>query len=55
MTRDTSIEAAARIIDADVAAESADLVKTHVLQQVASSVLAQANQLPALALRLLQR
>lgn len=45
--------AASRITDADVASESANLTRTQILQQAASAVLAQANQQPALALRLL--
>lgn len=46
--------AAGRITDADIAGESADLARQSILQQAAVSVLAQANQQPALALRLLQ-
>jgi flagellin len=41
-------------MDADIASEAAELVKKRILQQVASSVLAQANQVPLLALRLLR-
>lgn len=47
--------AAGRIKDADVAQESATLVRQQILQQTASSVLAQANQQPQLAIQLLQR
>lgn len=43
----------ARIRDADVAHESAELASSQVLQQAAVSVMAQANQTPALALRLI--
>jgi flagellin len=43
-----------RIRDVDVAAETADLSKNQVLAQAGVSVLAQANQLPQLALKLLQ-
>jgi flagellin len=43
-----------QIVDADMAEEAARLVRTQILQQAASSVLAQANQIPALALRLLR-
>lgn len=50
---DNSQTAAARIKDADIAQESASLVRTQILQQAASAVLAQANQAPALAIRLL--
>lgn len=45
--------AASQIRDADIAEESASLVRQNILQQSAISVLAQANQLPALALELL--
>lgn len=42
------------IQDADVASESAKFASTQVLQQSAISMLASANQIPSLALRLLQ-
>ncbi len=42
-----------RIRDADVAHESAELASSQVLQQAAVSVMAQANQKPAQALRLI--
>jgi len=42
-----------RIIDTDYAAESAALAKSSVLQQASSSMLAQANQQPQIALSLL--
>ena len=45
--------AASQIRDADVAVESATLVRTQILQQAGAAVLAQANQSPALALNLL--
>ena len=45
--------AESRIRDADIADESSRLVRLNILQQAASSILAQANQQPALALRLL--
>jgi flagellin-like hook-associated protein FlgL len=45
--------AESRITDADVAQESAELVRTGILQQAASAVLAQTNQQPSLALQLL--
>lgn len=47
--------AAGQILDADMAVEAATLAKQRILQQAAASVLAQANQQPALALRLLGR
>jgi flagellin len=45
--------ASSRIRDTDVAFESAELASSQVLQQAAIAVLAQANQTPAAALRLL--
>lgn len=52
--RDELKIAGARIMDADVALESSELVRRTVLQQAASAVLVQANQLPALSFKLLQ-
>ncbi len=46
--------AASQIIDVDVANETARLTRGQILQQAGASILAQANQQPALALRLLQ-
>ncbi|NWA26274.1 flagellin FliC [Pseudomonas gingeri] len=43
-----------RIQDTDFAAETAELTKQQTLQQAATSVLAQANQLPSSVLKLLQ-
>ncbi|WP_350654903.1 flagellin [Pseudoalteromonas sp. D48-MNA-CIBAN-0056] len=43
-----------RIMDADFAKESANLARNQVLQQASSSILAQANQQPQIALSLLQ-
>ena len=43
-----------RIEDTDFAAESARLARNNVLQQASSSILAQANQQPQIALSLLQ-
>jgi flagellin len=45
--------AESRIKDADVAEDSASLVRSTILQQAGAAVLAQANQAPALALDLL--
>jgi flagellin len=42
-----------RIRDADIASESASLARNQILLQAGTAVLAQANQLPALALSLL--
>ncbi len=51
----TNISAAnSRIRDVDVAEESATMAKSQVLSQAGASVLAQANQLPQLALGLLK-
>lgn len=46
--------ARSRIKDADFASESAELTQSSILQQAGASVLAQANQLPQIALKLLQ-
>lgn len=53
-TRENYKTAESRIRDADVAQESANLIRTQILQQAASAVLAQANQAPSLALTLLR-
>lgn len=45
--------ARSRILDADFAAETADFTQGNILLQAGSSVLAQANQLPNVALKLL--
>ena len=47
-------EANSRIIDTDIAEETANMTTQQVRQQAAASVLAQVNQLPAIALTLLQ-
>ncbi|MBF0367969.1 MAG: hypothetical protein HQL52_00780 [Magnetococcales bacterium] len=46
--------ARSRIMDADIAEETANLTKYSIIQQAATAVLAQANQQPQLALQLLQ-
>ena len=46
--------AESRIRDVDVASETAELTKNRILQQAATSVLAQANTQPQLAMSLLQ-
>ena len=43
-----------RILDADFAAETANLTKAQILQQAGTAILAQANALPQAALSLLQ-
>ncbi|MEX2309834.1 MAG: FG-GAP-like repeat-containing protein [Pirellulales bacterium] len=53
VSRENFRAAESRIRDADIADESSRLVRLNILQQAASSVLAQANQQPALALQLL--
>jgi flagellin len=53
-TRVNIASAAGRILDVDVAGESARLVRSQILQQTAAAVLAQANQSPNLALQLLR-
>ncbi|OSM03925.1 putative flagellin domain-containing protein [Magnetofaba australis IT-1] len=45
--------ARSRIMDADIAAETANLTRLSILQQAGTAILAQANQQPALALSLL--
>jgi flagellin len=52
-SREQYLQARSRILDADMAYESAELVKRQILQQSAAAVLSQANQQPALALSLL--
>lgn len=42
-----------RIRDADIAAESADFTRSQILMQAGVSILAQANQIPQLALSLI--
>ena len=46
--------AAGRIMDTDYAAETANLTKAQILQQAATSILAQANAQPQSVLALLQ-
>ncbi|MBF0628190.1 MAG: flagellin FliC [Magnetococcales bacterium] len=46
--------ARSRIQDADIASETADLTKYSILQQAGVAILAQANQLPSMALTLLK-
>ncbi|GHC30427.1 flagellin [Aidingimonas halophila] len=53
-TAETQLSSArSRIMDADYAAETANLTKSQILQQAGNSMLAQANQLPQNALSLL--
>lgn len=54
VARENFQAAESRIRDADVAAEAAELTRLTILQQAGTAILAQANQQPQLALRLLQ-
>ncbi|MDD2942341.1 MAG: flagellin [bacterium] len=54
VARENFQAAESRIRDVDVASEAAELTRLNILQQAATSVLAQANQQPQLALNLLQ-
>ena len=54
VARENFAAAESRIRDVDVASEAAELVRLGILQQAASSVLAQANQQPSIALTLLR-
>ena len=53
-SRENFAAAEGRIMDADVAEETANLTRTQILQQAGSAVLAQANLQPSLALQLLR-
>jgi flagellin-like hook-associated protein FlgL len=53
-SRENFAAASSRIKDADIAAESSVAIRSGILQQTASSVLAQANQAPQVALSLLR-
>jgi flagellin len=53
VSRENFAAAESRIRDADVAADAAELTRLGILQQAASSVLAQANQQPQIALSLI--
>lgn len=52
--RDVTTEAEANIRDVDIASKASALVRLQVLQQTQTSLLAQANQTPALVLNLLR-
>lgn len=54
VARENFLAAESRIRDVDVASESAELTRTNILQQAGAAILAQANNQPQLALRLLQ-
>ncbi len=53
-TRENTAAARGRIVDADFAAETANLTRAQILQQAGVAMLSQANSLPQLALALLQ-
>lgn len=53
VARENFASAEAQIRDSDVAADAAELTRLGILQQAGSAVLAQANQLPGLALALI--
>jgi len=50
---ENTVAARSRIVDADIAAESANLTKNAILQQAGTAILSQANQQPQIALQLL--
>jgi flagellin len=54
VARENFAAAESRIRDVDVAYEAAELTRLNILQQASTSILAQANQQPSLALTLLQ-
>jgi flagellin len=53
-SRENTLAAQARITDADIAVEAAELTRLNILQQAGAAVLAQANQQPQLAVQLLR-
>jgi flagellin len=52
--KETRRAAESRIMDADLGADSAELVRKQILQQSGAAILAQANQTPTIALTLLR-
>lgn len=54
VSKENLTAASSRIMDVDVAEESTELAKSNILMQSATSMLAQANQLPQNVLQLLQ-
>jgi flagellin len=54
VARENYQAAASTIGDTNIAQDTADLTRLSILQQAQSALLAQANQLPALALKLLE-
>jgi len=53
-TVENNTAAKSTIMDADIAEESANFTKSQILQQTSASLLVQANQLPSIALSLIQ-
>jgi len=53
-TKENTAAARGRIVDADFAAETANLTRSQILQQAGVAMLSQANSLPQSALALLQ-
>lgn len=53
IARENFAAAESRIRDVDIAEETANLVRLQIIQQAATAILAQANQQPSVALRLL--
>jgi flagellin len=51
--RQNTMASRSRIVDADYAAESAEIARTLIIQRAASAMLAQANVQPALVVSLL--
>ena len=51
---ENTASARSRIMDADFAAETANLSRTQILQQAGTAMVAQANQLPQSVLKLIQ-
>jgi flagellin len=54
ITGENQSAARGRIMDADFAAETANLSRAQILQQAGTAMVAQANQLPQQVLQLLQ-
>ncbi|MEP6875176.1 MAG: flagellin, partial [Burkholderiales bacterium] len=54
ITGENQSAARGRIMDADFAAETANLSRAQILQQAGTAMVAQANQLPQSVLKLLQ-
>ncbi|MEO5379124.1 MAG: flagellin FliC, partial [Magnetococcus sp. DMHC-6] len=50
---ENTASAKSQIMDADIAAETANLTKNAILQQASVAILAQANQQPQIAMQLL--